>query len=97
MIFKTKIDGFAKNTSADDLIGFSANAYALAPIIDSQLYVVAAYLPHPILLPEGEGIQFTLSLRERVARGRVRGPHSSAYATPCIWSFLLCHRTAEYL
>jgi hypothetical protein len=44
MIFKTKIDGFAKSPSADDLIGFSANAYALAPIIASQLYVAAAYL-----------------------------------------------------
>jgi hypothetical protein len=59
------IDGFAKSPSA-----------ALR-----SSFVTAAYLPHPILLPEGEGIQFTLSLRERVARGRVRGPHSSAFAS----------------
>jgi len=29
--------------------------------------------PHPILLPLGEGILFTLSQREMVAKGRVRG------------------------
>jgi hypothetical protein len=28
--------------------------------------------PHSISLPEGESILFTLSLRERVAKGRVR-------------------------
>jgi len=33
--------------------------------------LIIAARPHPILLPEGEGTPFTLSLRERVAKGRV--------------------------
>jgi len=36
------------------------------------LAYLCGYFPHPDLLPEGEGILFSLSLRERVAKGRVR-------------------------
>jgi hypothetical protein len=67
-----------------------------------SICVTAAYLPHPILLPEGEGIQFTLSLRERVARGRVRGPHSSYFASLaseafCFAIMLLCFVKSFFL
>jgi hypothetical protein len=36
-------DGFAKSPSADGQNGLSANAGTPAPIIASQLYVIAAY------------------------------------------------------
>jgi hypothetical protein len=52
-------DGFAKSPSADGQIGFSANAYALAPIIASQLYVTAAY---QLTTPHSSSIRQALHL-----------------------------------
>jgi hypothetical protein len=47
--------------------------FAKSPSAALHSPFVTAACPHPILLPEGEGVPCTLSHWERVAKGRVRG------------------------